>query len=996
MDSCLSVFTQRGRWALPVLLLALAMPALSGLALAAPDAGPDPFPAEPILRLDPGGHTARIWRIDVDAGERWVVSGSDDKTVRVWRLADGRLEGILRVPAGAGDLGKVFAVAISPDGGLVVAGGWTGPGADQQNIYIFDRADGRLRHRIPGLPNVVTHLAFSPDGRSLAAMLGGANGLRVYGVPTERDGPWPQVFTDPGYGSRSYWAAFAQDGRLATSSCDGRVRLYGRGFERLADTEPRGGKRPYGLDFSPDGRRLAVGYDDNTAVEVLDGQTLAPRFAADTKGADNGDLGRVAWSADGKTLLAGGRYADGDWSPIRRWQIQGQGTGPFTEIRPATDTVMVIRPLRNGRFAVGAQDAVLLLDQAGKTLWSRPLAAADLRGQLHEKGIRVSHTGDRIAFGFAQWGERPALFSLPDLTLKPAPINAAMSGLALPDEGPREGLPVTDWFNSEHPKLDGKPLALIEFERARSLALDPERQRFVLGTEWSLRAYDATGRPLWPPQPVPGAVWALNLTGDGRYAVAGYGDGTLRWHRMTDGAEVLALYAEPDPKGKTDGRRWVLWTPDGHYTASPGGEDLIGWQVNRGPDRAPDFYPASRFREQFYRPDMIARVLETADPAEALRLADQARGVGAGTRAIADLLPPTVAILDPADGSSIDSGRIKVFYKANSPQGAVTRVEARVDGGPGKVLEDTRDLASADGRELAGHLTLEVPPVNLTLELIAYNSNGASVPAGVVLNWSGAEDWRKPELWVLAVGISAHPVESARLKWAADDARGFVERLRTQEGDQGLYKKVHVRLLPDGEATREAVLDGLDWIERNTNARDVAMVFLAGHGFTDAVGEYYFLPYDGTPDRLLRSAVNGDDFRRFLSRVSGKKVLFLDTCYSGGLSAVPGQNRADPRADATRFANELADAQSGVVVFASSTGKQLSQERDEWRHGAFTKALLEGLGGQADYTNDWFLYISELDTWLSERVSALTGGEQRPVSTKPQAVENYRLLKVAQ
>jgi uncharacterized caspase-like protein len=133
-----------------------------------------------------------------------------------------------------------------------------------------------------------------------------------------------------------------------------------------------------------------------------------------------------------------------------------------------------------------------------------------------------------------------------------------------------------------------------------------------------------------------------------------------------------------------------------------------------------------------------------------------------------------------------------------------------------------------------------------------------------------------------------------------------------------------------------------------------------------------------------------------LSRVSGKKVLFLDTCYSGGLSAVPGQRRADPRADATRFANELADAQSGVVVFASSTGKQLSQERDEWRHGAFTKALLEGLGGQADYTQDWFLYISELDTWLSERVSALTGGEQRPVSTKPQAVENYRLLKVAQ
>ena len=69
-----------------------------------------------------------------------------------------------------------------------------------------------------------------------------------------------------------------------------------------------GGQRPYGIAFSPDGTKLAVGYDDTTAVDLLDGHTLATLPAPDTAGVDNGDLSKVAWSADGETLFAGGSY----------------------------------------------------------------------------------------------------------------------------------------------------------------------------------------------------------------------------------------------------------------------------------------------------------------------------------------------------------------------------------------------------------------------------------------------------------------------------------------------------------------------------------------------------------------------------------------------------------------------------------------------------------------------------------------------------------------
>jgi len=44
-----------------------------------------------------------------------------------------------------------------------------------------------------------------------------------------------------------------------------------------------------------------------------------------------------------------------------------------------------------------------------------------------------------------------------------------------------------------------------------------------------------------------------------------------------------------------DGRRWVAWTPQSYYDASAGGDDLIGWHVNNGPDHAPDFFAVGQF-----------------------------------------------------------------------------------------------------------------------------------------------------------------------------------------------------------------------------------------------------------------------------------------------------------------------------------------------------------------------------------------------------------------
>ena len=87
---------------------------------------------------------------------------------------------------------------------------------------------------------------------------------------------------------------------------------------------------------------------------------------------------------------------------------------------------------------------------------------------------------------------------------------------------------------------------------------------------------------------MPGIVWAVNISGDGRLAVAAYGDGTLRWHRMEDGAELLALFPLPDKEN------WVAWTPEGVYAASPGARSVLRWHVNHGWDARRRGHPGRR------------------------------------------------------------------------------------------------------------------------------------------------------------------------------------------------------------------------------------------------------------------------------------------------------------------------------------------------------------------------------------------------------------------
>ncbi|MBP7335879.1 caspase family protein [Niveispirillum sp.] len=924
-------------------------------------------PTEPQLRIEAGMHTAMIKRIATDAAGRVAVTASDDKSVRVWDMASGDLLRVLRPPIGPGDEGKLFAVALSADGALVAAGGWTKLGSQTGNtIYLFDRASGRLRQRLTGLPNVVQDLAFSPDGRHLAVGIGGSNGIRVWRM----GGTWAQVLADTEYGGKALGLSWAADGRLAATSNDGDIRLYGPDLVRRWRVKAKGGERPAGIAFSPDGTKLAVGYDDKLVVEVLSAADGALSFRPDLTGINNGNLVSVAWW--GGDLVAGGSWDVGGDNPVRRWSAGGRGA--YRDLPLSSTSIMDLALLPDGGLLAAAGDPAWgRLEPSGKKRPWKTSPSIDMRDKLGD-AFTVAADGSRVRFGQEIGGGKPLLLDLSARALSPAGTGTGLT----PARTEAPGLTVAGWVNDDNPTLNAKPLALQQYETARSLAMLPDAKGFVLGADWSLRLFDQTGQQR-AERSAPGTAWGVNATSDGRLLVAAYGDGTIRWHRASDLVEVLAAFVH------VDGRRWVAWTPSGYYMAGPGGEELIGWHVNNGMDQAADFYPAGRFRERFNRPDVVEAVLRTLDEAEALRQANAAAGrQAAPVAAASDLrasLPPIAEFVSPASGGSFAQPIVTVRYRVRSPSGKpVTGVRLLVDGRP---VGPTRGLGAVQATDQEFSLPVTLPTRDVTLSLVAESADGAGPVASVALRWTGrpAVDPTLPTLYVLAVGTSAYDKPELKLGYAAKDASDIGKALKAQEG--GLYARVEVKVLADVD--KDAVLDGLDWLVKNVTSRDVAIIFMAGHGMTDLRGDYWYLPRNADPDSLRRTALPKREISDALERLSGKVLMFMDTCHA---AAVGTGRQTRGTVDLSKLIAELADADGGVVMFSSSSGKELSVEDSRWANGAFTEALLEGLSGKAEVDGTPGITLSELDLWLTKRVKELTDGQQHPVMQRPDAIPN--------
>jgi WD40 repeat protein len=525
------------------------------------------------------GHASEVRSVAFSPDGTQVLSGSGDargkdNTLRLWELATGKLMRTFQ-----GHSAGVRSVAFSRDGTHVLSG------SEDKTLKLWDTATGQLLRSFEGHANRVYAVAFSPDGTRL---LSGSSDktVRLWNAVT---GKLVRTFQEH---SEVYALAFSPDGGHVLLGLDGTPKLRDANTGRLVRNFMGASERVHSVAFSPDGTHALSGSSDST-LKLWDATTgqLVRSFEGHVKavtGAFASGITTVAFAPDGASVLSGG-----DDKTLRLWDL---ATGKLLRtLGGHADEISSVAFSSDGeRVLSGSYEPLRKADNPLK-LWD-PATGQLLRAfgehtdTIHS--VAFSPDGARVLSGSGE-PFRDFFGGDGDNTLKL--WDAASGQLLRTFEGHSDvvdsvafapnGARVLSGSRDSTIKLWDAATGLLvrtieeHFDKVWSVAFSPDGTRVLSGSaDETLKLWDAaTGQRLRSFEGHSNRVYSVAFSPDGSRLLSGSADKTLKlWDAAT--GQLLRNF-----EGHSGAVKSVAFSPDGARVISGGGDKTVRlWDATSG------------------------------------------------------------------------------------------------------------------------------------------------------------------------------------------------------------------------------------------------------------------------------------------------------------------------------------------------------------------------------------------------------------------------------
>ncbi|MBK6384972.1 MAG: caspase family protein [Chitinophagaceae bacterium] len=999
-----------------------------------------PRPGDATLQINGQGHLSQISESIQTADGKFIITSSTDKTICIWDVANKKLLEQVRGGKSIFNQGKIYAIAISPDNRFLAVGGFLAIGTETDGelagqIRIYDFATRKQILRLQGHANVVTALRFSADGKFL---LSGASDSSVIAWKIVSTGAKP-LFTISKKILQS--GLLLEDietfGNTVLVTEENHLVKYilPSMFRKTVSWNYQGEVSSISVNQN---KNIVVITTTRDELVVMD---TALREIQHVKLDDYSS--HAALSPNGQYLITEGKDSkvtffvkkSGKYIKSSNIDFPGGSTVLGMGFTANNEFYMAGGPLNllqfysvSGDGSTAAVTPGVKLTSTGKTFTGISVNGNNLA--LNDDALNYTTSPTDFKYLFNTEAGRLLPFDLADTSLYPISKTEKDSLRLLYSNAAADMLIYTNDSVTGTVNRDGGN------GYRHICGIITKKGQVISGSGAGfLNMYDNRGRMLAAFIGHEGDVKSISETKDGNYLFSVSFDKTIRmwdlrqvknqisyknydeledvWKEfiknnypdldvlkensmetlynimMSDngnGASINAPYLiKPqvvEPRLNifiAENNEWVMWNGNGYFKASANGAAYIGWYIYKGEDENAEFYTADKLYDNYYRPDIINRLLLSNEYAADILKDSKSDSKLSIAQQVSNM--PVLKLERPTVTGPVIEKNISLVFSIDNK-----------DNLEDVILFQNGKRISIPQEKIRGLKvnTLSIPVElvsgeNLFVASVLNKSKVESSPVKFNLTWAGAQP--TSSLYILTVGVDKYRNSKYNLNYARADASGVALQLAASAAT--IFKNIQVDSLFDENATAENLRTKLELLQKRIKPEDVFLFFYAGHGIMNdpedgSKPDFHLVLHkvtqmEGNETMLRENAMSATGLKDLLLKISAQKQLILiDACNSGGAITTFTRGVGE---EAAIF--QLARS-TGFTVLSSTNQDQFATEVKAIGHGIFTYALLNGLNGEADLKNDGKITVKEIELYLNDIIPLLSekykGSQQFPQS----------------